>query len=142
MLIPVNVRANYKISTSLAVTLENLVGSNLPLLFPEVLALHRTPTTCNLTIAGQRSLNFINQVDPDFDGLFTGPLFTTFTLGQGLLAKLTGLDQSGLLPAAYGQTTVLTFTNAGPAVEARLTLVIKGLIESSVMPDPLAVVNV
>lgn len=141
MLIPVLVRANYKVSSSQLLTLENLVGGNLPLLFPEVLVANRTPTACSVTVAGQRRLTYVNSVDPDFDGNFLYSLFPTFSVSQGLLQKLSGLDYS-LTPAAYGQTTEITLTNAGPAAQARVSLIIKGFIESAVSPDPLVNINV
>lgn len=142
MLKPVLARVNYKIAASLTVTLEDLIGSNLPLLFPEVLLLNRTPTACTASVVGNRRVTYVGQSDPDFDGSVITPLFATFGIGSGSATKLSGLDQSGLLPSAYGYTNELTFTNAGPAAELRLSLLVKGLIESSVDPDPLVVVNV
>lgn len=141
MLIPVLVRANYKVSSSQLLTLENLVGANLPLLFPEVLVANRTPTACSMTVVGQRRLLFTNSADPDFDGNLLHPLFSMFSVSQGLLQKISGLDYS-LTPAAYGQTTEITLTNAGPAAEAWVSLIVKGLIESAVSPDPIVNINV
>lgn len=142
MLIPVRVYANFKVTTSTSVTVEDLLGSNLPLLFPDIFVSNRTPSTCTVTVAGIRSFLYLNQTDSDFDGTFTSPLFTTFSIGDGLGTVIPGLSQSGLLPSSYGQTTQLTFTNAGPAAEAWVSVVVKGMIESSVLPDPLVVVNV
>ena len=142
MLKPVIVRANFKIAVSQTVTLETLLGVNLPLMFPDVLVMNRTPTACSMNVAGIRRLTYTGQSDPDFDGVVTYPAFTTFALSEGNLQKLSGLDQSGLLPSSYGQVHEITFTNSGPAAEVRVSLVIKGFIESSVSPDPLVIVNV
>ncbi len=142
MLVPVRLVANYKVSTSEQVVLEDLLGSNLPLLFPDVTVINRTPTNCSLSVAGIRRFTFLTQTDSDFDGVLNATLFTTFSLGIGLSQKLSGLDQSGLLPSSYGVIHQLTLSNAGPAAAAWVTLVVKGLVESSIQPDPLVVVNV
>lgn len=141
MLVPALVRANYKVTTSQTVTLESILGSNLPLLFPEILVYNRTGTACSLTTSGLRRVTFTNQSDADFDGNVTSTLFTTFSLAAGLGQKLSGLDQS-LLPSEYGVTTEITFANAGPAAEVWVSLVIKGMVETSLQADPLLVVNV
>ena len=141
MLVPVLVRANYKIAASLTLTLEGLVGGNLPLLFPEVYLFNRTPTANNLTVAGVRIHSYLNQNDPDFTGLVNQSLFTSFAISNGQNVKLTGLDNS-LVPQTYGISTQLTMTNAGPSSGSWVSLVIKGMIESSVKPDPLVVYNV
>lgn len=141
MLVPVLVRANYKIAASLNLTLEGLVAGNLPLLFPEVYVFNRTPDPNNLTVAGVRVHSYINQADPDFTGLVNQPLFTSFAISNGQSIKLTGLDNS-LVPQNYGISTQLTMTNAGPSAGSWVSLVIKGMIESSVKPDPLVVYNV
>jgi hypothetical protein len=141
MLVPVLVRANYKIAAVLNLTLENLVAGNLPLLFPEVYIFNRTPDPNNLTVAGVRVHSYLNQADPDFTGLVNQPLFSSFSIGNGQNVKLPGLDNS-LVPTNYGISTQLTLTNAGPAAGSWVSLVIKGMIESSVRPDPAVVVNV
>lgn len=142
MLVAVLVRASYKVATSQVVTLENIVGENLPLLFPEVQVMHRTPAANSLTISGEERNVFTNQPDSDFDGAVLTPLFTTFAVADGTTAVLTGLKNS-LLPAApYGITTEVTLTNAGPEAEAWVTLVVRGMIESSVSPDSFVTINV
>ncbi len=141
MLTPVLVRANYKVASSQLVTIENLLGSNLPLLFPEVIVANRTPTSCAITVAGQRRLVYVGSTDPDFDGNLLYTPFLSFSVSNGQVQKLTGLDYS-LTPSSYGQTTEITLTNAGPAAEARVSLIIKGMIESAVSPDSLVNINV
>lgn len=141
MLLPVLVRANYKIATSQVVTLENLVGSNLPLLFPELLIYNRTSTSDTIVVSGVRSTIMTGQVDPDFNGTFTHPLFVSFGLSNGLSQAVSGLGGS-LLPSTEGISTILTIANSGGAAEARVTLILRGKIESSIRPDPLVVVNV
>jgi hypothetical protein len=141
MLIPVLVRANYKVTTSQVVTLESLAGVNLPLLFPEVWLFNRTPTANSLTVSGQRTLVYLNTADPDFSGSVNQAMFSTFSIGNGQSSKLAGLENS-LVPASYNITNTLTLTNAGAAPEAWVSLVLKGMIESSVRPDPLVIVNV
>jgi hypothetical protein len=141
MLVPVLVRANYKIAAVLTLTLEGLVSGNLPLLFPEVYIFNRTPDPNNLTVAGVRIYSYLNQSDPDFTGLVNQPLFSSFAVGSGQNVKLAGLDNS-LVPTNYGVSTQLTLTNAGPSAGSWVSLVIKGMIESSVRPDPSVVINV
>ena len=141
MLVPVFVRANYKITTSQVVTLESIVGSNLPLLFPEVVLHNRTEESCNVTVLMQQSAVYLNQSDPDFNGSVSRSLCPTFSLADGTSAKLTGLDNS-LLPTSQSISNILTLSNAGPADEAWVSLVVRGFIESSMRSDPLAVVNV
>jgi hypothetical protein len=141
MLVPVLVRANYKIAASLNLTLEGLAAGNLPLLFPELYVFNRTPEPGNLTVAGVRVHSYINQADPDFTGLVNQPLFSTFAISNGQSTKLYGLDNS-LLPQNYGISTSLKLTNAGPAAGSWVSLVLKGMIESSVSPDPIAIINV
>lgn len=141
MLVPVIVRASYKIPVTLTVTLESVLGSNLPLLFPEVEIMNRTPTACSVTVSGETRNLFVNQPDPDFDGAVLSPLSATFSVGEGLTASVSGLGNT-LLPTANGITTELTLVNTGPAAEARVSLVIRGLIESAVSPDPLVTINV
>lgn len=141
MLIPVLVRASYKVATSQVVVLENLVGSNLPLLFPELYVFNRTPSANSLTVSCVRSTLFLTQPDPDFTGAVNQSIFSPFALGNGQNQKLSGLDFS-LTPAAYGVSTTLTLTNGGAAPESWVSLVLKGMIESSVQPDPLVVINV
>jgi hypothetical protein len=141
MLTPVLVRANYKVSSSQLVTIENLLGSNLPLLFPEVLVANRTPTSCAVTVSGQRRLVYVGSADPDFDGVLMMSPFLTFSVSDGQVAKLMGLDYS-LTPSGYGQTTEIVLTNSGPAAQAWVSLIIKGMIESAVSPDPLVNINV
>lgn len=141
MLVPVLVRANYKIAASLNLTLEGLVAGNLPLLFPELYIFNRTPDPNNLNVTGVRVHSYINQADPDFTGLVNQPLFSTFAISNGQSTKLPGLDNS-LLPQKYGISTNLTLTNAGPAAGSWVSLVLKGMIGSSVSPDPIAIINV
>ena len=141
MLVPVLVRANYKVAASLTLTLESLASGNLPLLFPEVYIFNRSPDPNNLTVAGVRIHSYLNQSDPDFTGLVNQPLFSSFSLGNGQNVKLAGLDNS-LVPTNYGISTQLTLTNAGPSSGSWVSLVIKGMVESSVRPDPSVVVNV
>jgi len=141
MLIPVLVRASYKIPTSLTVTLENLLGTNVPLLFPQVEVMNRTTSACTLTVSGDVRHVFLASPDPDFDGAVLDPLFTTFAVGDGLTAPLPGLSNS-LVPAKYGITNEITLLNSGPAGEAWVSLVVRGMIESSVGPDPLVTINV
>lgn len=140
MLVPVLIRANYKVTTTLNLTLEDVAGGNLPLLFPEAYLFNRTPTPNNLTVTGTRVFSYINPTDPDFAGLVTQSLFS-FSLGNGQNTKLSGLDNS-LVPASYGVSTTLALSNAGPAAASWVSLVLKGMIESSVSPDPLVVVNI
>lgn len=147
MLVPVLVRANYKVESSVTLVLENLVSGNLPLLFPEAYLFNRTPEPNSLTVTGVRSWSYMNQSDPDFDGLVNQPLFTSiamsnsFSVGNGQTTKLVGLDDS-LFPVGYGVSTTLTLSNAGPNAVSWVSLVLKGMIDSSVRPDPLAVVNI
>ena len=141
MLIPVLVRASYKIPTSFTVTLENILGSNLPLLFPEVEVMNRTTAACTVTLDGERRNVFTAQPDPDFDGAVLTPLFSTFSVADGLEAPVPGFANS-LTPATYGVTNEITMLNAGPAAEVWVTLVIRGFIESAVSPDPLVTINV
>ena len=65
MLVPVVLQANRKISTTLILTLEDLVGANLPLLFPDVTVYNRTPTNSVVTLQGQRRVAYANQADAD-----------------------------------------------------------------------------
>jgi hypothetical protein len=123
------------------VIIENLLGSNLSLLFPEVIVANRTPTTCAVTVSGQRRLLYVGSTDPDFDGNFLYTMFSSFSVGAAQVQKLTGLDYS-LTPSSYGQTTEITLSNAGPAATAWVSLIIKGVIESAVSPDPLVNINV
>lgn len=141
MLTPVLVRANYKVTSSQLVTIENLLGSNLPLLFPEIIVANRTPTSCAVVVSGQRRLVYLGSTDPDFDGNLLYTSFLSFSVSNGQVQKLSGLDYS-LTPASYGQTTEITLTNAGPAAQAWLSLIVKGMIETSVKPDPLVNINV
>jgi hypothetical protein len=141
MLQPVLVRANYKVTTSTLLTLEAMAGSNLPLLFPELWVFNRTPTTNNVTVSGQRKVLFISQPDPDFNGMVSYQTFPTFTLANNTQVKVSGLDYE-LLSSNYGQTTEITLANAGPAVEAWISVILKGMIDSSVRPDPGLVINV
>ena len=141
MLTPVLVRANYKVTSSQLVTIENLLGSNLPLLFPEIIVANRTPTSCAVAVSGQRRLVYLGSTDPDFNGNLLYTPFLSFSVSNGQVQKLSGLDYS-LTPASYGQTTEITLTNAGPAAQSRVSLIVKGMIETSVKPDPLVNINV
>jgi len=141
MLTPVIVRANFKVASSQLVTIENLLGSNLPLLFPELIIANRTPTSNAITVAGQRRMVYVGSTDPDFNGVLLYTIFPTFSIAQAQVQKVTGLDYS-LTPTGYGQTTEITLTNAGPAATAWVSLIIKGMIETSVKPDPLVNINV
>jgi len=141
MLIPVLVRASFKITTSQLVVLENLVGSNLPLLFPEVRVANRTATTSSITVSGQVRNLFVNQPDPDFEGTLLYSPFVDFSVGNGQTQLLSGLSNS-LTPATYGVTNEITLTRTSGAAEAWVTLIVKGMIESSVGPDPLVTINV
>jgi hypothetical protein len=141
MLRPILVRANFKIVTSEVVTLESLCGLNLPLMFPQVQLWNRTPTASSVTVSALKSTVLLNQADPDFNGTITNIPFPSFALANGTSSSLLPLTQA-LVPAGYGTTTVLTLARASGAAEARVTLLVMGLIESSVVPDPLLVVNV
>jgi hypothetical protein len=141
MLVPVIVRANFKVTTSQLVTLETIAGSNLPLLFPELQVFNRTATTCALTISGQRSLLFSSQPDADFNGTVNTTLFSAVSLAAGQNMMVSGLGQS-LTPTGYGVSTNITLANAGPAAEALVSLVLKGMVETSLQVDPLLIVNV
>jgi hypothetical protein len=142
MLIPVVIRASYKIPTSLTVTLENLLGSNLPLLFPEVEVMNRTSSACTVTVSGEKRNVFVNSPDPDFDGAVLSPMFSDFSVADGLEAALPGLNQSLVPPSTYGISNEITLLNAGPAAEVWVSLVIRGMIESSVSPDKQTTFNV
>ena len=141
MLRPVVIRANYKVASSHTVTLESICGINLPLMFPKLQIWNRTPTACNVTINAVTNVFLMNQVDPDFNGTITSPTFSSLALATGTNSGILQLPQT-LEPVLYGMTTVLTLTNAGPAAEARITLLLQGLIESSVVPDPLLVITI
>ena len=142
MLIPVLVRASYKVTTTQLVTLENIVGSNLPLLFPEVWVSNRTPAVNSpIAISGEVRNVFSGSPDPDFDGAILYAPFIDFSLSEGQTSKLTGLSNS-LTPASSGITTEISITRAGLAAEAWVSLLVKGMIESSVSPDPLVTINV
>lgn len=141
MLTPVLLKANYKITASpLILTIEDLLASNLPLLFPELVLLNRTPVAGTVSALLVRKIAYLNSTDPDFDGVVNTTLSNT-TFGQGTSVTLP-LGTDSLVPSAYGITHELTVTNAGPAVEARVSIVLKGMIESSVHPDPLVIQNV
>jgi len=140
MLIPVLVRSSYRISGATTVTLESLLGNNLPLLFPEVVVMNRTATTCSVSVAYDRRVLFTNQPDSSFNGAVVTAL-STVALGEDTESTL-GLVPNSLLPTARGVTHELTITNSGPAGEAWVTIMVKGLIESAVSPDPLVTINV
>jgi len=141
MLRPVLVRANYKITGATLVTLENILGANLPLLFPQVTVMNRTTSANSLTVSGQVRHLFTNQTDPDFNGAVLYSPFVDFSVGNGQVQVVPGLPNS-LLPGSCGVTTELTLTNSGPAAEAWVSLVVRGMVETSVNPDPLLTINV
>lgn len=141
MLTPVLVRANYKIAGAELVILENLLGSNLPLLFPEVTVMNRTTSTDSVTVSGQIRHLFTNQTDPDFNGAVLYSPFVDFSVGDGQVQVIPGLPNS-LTPSSYGVTTEITLTNSGPAAEAWVSLVVKGMVETAISPDPLVTINV
>ena len=139
---PILIKANYKITTSQLITLESIIGSsNLPVLNPRFSILNRTPSPCNITVSAQRRMVFVNQVDPDFNGTVLEPVFTSFSLSAGTTSGIRTLPLD-LLPAGYGITTELTIANSGPAIQARVTLLVMGQVESSVMLDPLLIINI
>jgi len=141
MLTPVLVRASYKVSGAELIVLEDLLGSNLPLLFPEVQVMNRTETACTVTVSGLVRNVFTNQPDPDFNGAVTFSPFLDVSLADGQTATLTGLP--GVLTATkHNITTEITLTNSGPAAEAWLTLLVRGMIESAVSPDAAVTINV
>lgn len=139
MLTPALIRANYKVAGSLEVALESIIGSNLPLMFPEVYLFNRS-TGCSMSISGVREVQFVNQADPDFNGTVTQTLFST-SLAPGQKVRAAGLDNS-LLPIGYGVSTALIIANTGPDPDAMLTILVKGLIDTSIANDPRLVVNV
>jgi hypothetical protein len=141
MLRPILVRANYKVTGATLVTLESLVGNNLPVLFPEVTVMNRTGAAGSLVISGETNTVFTNQTDPDFNGAVTYTPFSSFSLGDGQTGLLSGLPNR-LMPSDYGITTEVTLTNAGPAAEILASVIISGMVETSVSPDPLVVINV
>lgn len=141
MLTPVLIRASYKITTAELVVLETLIGSNLPLLFPEVSIMCRTATDDAVTVSGQVRTLFTNQPDPDFDGAVLFAPFSSFSVGDGATASITGLPYS-LLPASYGVTTEITLTHVGPAAESEVSLICRGMVETGVSPDAGVVINV
>lgn len=138
MLVPVLVRANRKISTSLELTLESIIGSNLPLLFAEIEVINRTSTASSVTIEGERSNSYVDQADPDFNGLVTTSMFVSQSIGMNQSMRFT---IGSLTPVSYGVSTVFTFAHAGPALESWISIVIRGMIESSVRPDSAVIVN-
>jgi len=138
MLVPVLVRANRKISTSLELTLENIVGSNLPMLFAEIEVINRTETASSVVIEGERVNSYVDQVDPDFNGIVTTSMFVSQSIGMDQSMRFT---VGSLTPSNYGVSTVFTFTHAGPALESWVSIVLRGMIESSVRPDPAVIIN-
>jgi hypothetical protein len=117
-----------------------LLASNLPLLFPELVAINRTPTADTVSLSLVRKIAYLNSTDPDFDGVVSTAL-SSITIGQGVSGTL-ALSANSLTPSNYGVSHELTIQNAGPAAEARVSLVLRGMIESSVHPDPLVIQNV
>jgi len=142
VLTPVLLKANYKVTTatSLVLTVEDLLASNLPLLFPELVVFNRTPTADTIALTLVRKIVYLNSTDPDFDGVVSTTLSNP-SIGQGVSATL-ALGTYSLVPSNYGITHELTVANAGAALEARVSLVLRGMIESSVHPDPLVIQNV
>ena len=143
MLIPVILRADFKIATGSPVTciLENLLSNNLPLLWPEVLVMNRTVAAGSVTISGVTNHSFQNRADADFNGLVATTPFLPFVLGSGTDQKVSGLSNT-LLPTSAGVTNEITFDNAGVETPALISLELTGWIESAVSPDPLTIVNV
>lgn len=140
MLRPVLIRASFKVAGAELVILEDLVGSNLPLLFPSLLVMNRTGEACSVSVLGEVRTLFTGQPDPDFDGAVVHNPFVAFAVGQDQTQVVSTL--ATLFPASYGVTTEITLTNSGPAAEAWVTLVLRGMIESSVTPDPGLTINV
>lgn len=139
MLVPVRITAHYKVTASETVTLEDLAGANLPLLFGELRVYNRTPTADSVTISCMSSTTLTGQTDPDFNGVLEASPFPSASLSNG---QTQAYDIGTLLAAGSGTVTELEIANAGPAPEARVTVVLSGLIESSVSPDVQTVVNV
>lgn len=144
MLIPVEATANFKVGlVPTIVTIENLVGINLPIIDPTITVMNRTVVTSNTLVSVVRKRAFIGQVDPDFNGIVAFSV-ASFTLGssQERVVDL-GKLLLGVPPGTSGvlQTHEFTISNGGPAPQNLVTVFITGLIESSVSADPLRVVN-
>ena len=140
MLVPVLMRVNVKVTGATVLTLENLLGSNLPLLFPEITIMNRTVAADSLTVSGQTRHVYTNQTDPDFNGAVLYATFTSFSVGNGQTQRITTLPNS-LTPTPYGVTTEVTLTNSGPEPEALVSVVIKGMVETAVSADPRVISN-
>jgi hypothetical protein len=82
-----------------------------------------------------------NQADPDFNGLVSTTLqSSTVANGASLMVGTQVLGQS-LVPTRFGASTELTVSNLGAAAEAKVTVLVRGMVETSVQPDPLVVFN-
>ena len=139
MLVPVIVRANFKVTTSQDVVLETIAGQNLPLLFASLQVLNRTGATSTITTEVEKSNSFAGQTDPDFNGTVLTQVGVSQSIGNG---QSRTYDLGTLMPSGYGVSNTLSLANAGPAVEARVSLVLTGMIETSVQPDPAVIRNV
>ena len=137
MLVPIVVRANYKVgATKVDVQLESILGSNLPVLFPTVTVMCRTDS---VSVTPSVTTQFTNQVDPDFNGsvVKTDPIIS-LTSGTQADIKLS----STLHPTAQGVSHTLSLAKTGVAVEAQVSILIRGMVETSISPDPQVTVNV
>jgi hypothetical protein len=140
MLVPVIVRVNVKVEDDATIVLEDVVETNLPLLFPEVSVFNRNASSGNVTVLFERVTVWADQSDNDFDGTATKTIVSSFSLGANS-SSILSLSTNSLTGESYGQTNELTLTNAGPADEVLVSVVIKGMIETSITPDPNVVVN-
>lgn len=136
MLKPSILRANYKVAATQTLILENV--SSLPLLFPSIQVMNRTPigTPASLELTITSKVLFANQADPDFNSIVNTTSVVVIAAGDSHQ-----VDLSTLLPTACGVTTEVLLTNLGPAPEVRVSIVLRGLIESSIAPDPHLVVQ-
>ncbi len=140
MLMPVTLRANYKVTLALPITvnLETILGANLPLLFPKLTVYNRTAALGSVMLNLNKTAYWLNQTDADFDGL----VITTPYSGAVANGANTVITLGTLTDAIAGNTHELTLTNLGAEDPALISLEITGMIDSSVGANKQIVQNV
>lgn len=123
-------------TSSHEIVLEQSIAGNLPLLFPELVLYVKSGSPINVVIDETTTLT--NSTNPNADGVYERTLWNgTIGLGLNRTVALPTINPVAPLQGKVTRRTVVSWSVLGPSAEVLLS--VKGLIESSIRPDPMLV---
>lgn len=123
-------------TSSHEIVLEQSIAGNLPLLFPELVLFVKTGSSINVVI--EETTTLTNSANPNADGVYDRTLWSgTIAPGLSRTVALPVLNPVAPVMGKVSRRTVVSWDVLGASAEVLLS--VRGLIESSIRPDPMLV---